>query len=253
MPSYKIIPIPKGEAKTHKLDQVVSELSIRKDDSELRRGILPETLSRLDINEGVAWFTYGIEEERTYPSAEGEQKFSDPPYCKKSVVGTIDDCFFVVEISSRQIKDDRADIRSLLEEKLVSDEVSLEYEDFSQSDLKYVEKKGLTLLKADIKPVEASEPDILTMVDRGDLRATDIYAQYENDRLRQVKVELMLRGKPFRIGFKKNGTVILYEKSLTREEQMEVLGSMTSIISELTSTTFQTTFEWADDSESAPG
>jgi hypothetical protein len=220
MPSFKIIPAPQDELETDDAEGVVGKLSIRDDVGDLRQGTLPGTFGRL--SETVFWFKYGIQEEFEYPKLD---ETGTAVQLSEYPISFLENGFIAVKKADTDTTDN---LLSLLEKQFAPD-VSLETVRFSGDALRTVINDASETIQAQITPKDRSQPERVSGTDR-DLPATDFWDNYGDEPLRKIKVNVDNQQKETRVGFDKYGVVILYEQSLTLEEQVEALNDLANTL-----------------------
>lgn len=231
MPSYKLIPIPNEAAKTGKHEQLVEELSARESNQLFQRGTIPETLDRL--REDVFWFDYAIEREFEYETLDGEH---ETKILEKHPVIFLGGNWVAIGNCNNEVEQEILDF--------VGDHFvpgySLEVQELEESTLRHIIDKAPEIVKADLNPSKESEPERISGKDRRSLRATDFWQRYEGEPVEKIKVKLPNEDKEVTVGFDKHGIVILYERSLEMDDQVEALEHVANnIISEFAEQQYQ--------------
>jgi len=231
MPSYKLIPTPNKDAKTENHEKLVEELSARESHQEFRRGTIPETLNGL--NGEVFWFDYAIEREFEYETLDGEH---ETKILEKHPVIFLGGDWVAIGNCNKEVEQE---ILDFVGNHFVPG-YSLEVQELEESTLRQIIKEAPEIVKADLNPSKESEPEKISGKDRRSLRATDFWQRYEGEPVEKIKVKLPNEEEEVTVGFDKHGIVILYERSLEIDEQVEALQHVANnIISEFVDQQYQ--------------
>lgn len=231
MPSYKLIPIPKEHAKTGKPETLVEELSARESHQEYRRGTIPETLE--DLDQDTFWFDYAIERELEYETLDGEHKTK---ILEKHPVIFLEGEWAAIGNCNKEVEQE---ILDFIGNHFVPG-YSLEVQELEESTLRQIIEQAPEIVKADLNPSQESEPEKISGKDRRSLRATDFWQRYEGEPVEKIKVKLPNEDKEVTVGFDKRGIIVLYERSLDMDEQVEALNHVAnSVISQYTDQHYQ--------------
>lgn len=214
MPSYKLIPTPHDDLDTDNVSERVETLSARESNNELRRGTLPETLA--SIADDVFWFDYAIERGFEYETLSGEHTTK---ILEKHPVVFLGGDFVAI---GNCTKDVETELLTVLEMHFVPG-YALEVLGFEETTLQKIIDQAPDIVKADLNPTRSSEPEQISGRDRRSLKATDFWDRYEGEPVSKVKVKLPNGGTEITVGFDKRGIIVLYEQSLTMQEQVEAL------------------------------
>lgn len=225
MPSYRLAPLPDVDLRAEEVSESVKKLSARKSDRKLKRGTLPETFSTL--SEDVFYFDFGFQMEVEVLTLDGPEK---RVRLEKVPAVFLGNDFLAIGNCN---KDTRRDILDFVQEGLSLD-YFLETIKFKGETLRRVVREAPNLLKAKFEPKQKWErPEKVSGSDR-DLRKTKLWQEYEDEPLSKVKVELPGGAENVTSGFSKNGTLVIYGRSIPMSQQIAVLKSITdNIVSEI--------------------
>lgn len=233
MPSYKLIPTPQDDLDTDNVQERVDSLSARESTKEFRRGTMPETLAGLA--DDVFWFQYAIEREFEYETLDGEHTTK---ILEKHPVVFLGGDFVAI---GNCTKDVESELVAFIESHFVPG-YALEVLDFQESTLRQIIDQAPDIIKADLNPTDRSEPERISGRDRRSLKATDFWDRYEGEPVSKIKVKLPNEGTEITVGFDTRGIVVLYEQSLTMQEQVEALHYVAdNIVAQFTTPQYQST------------
>jgi len=231
MPSYKLIPTPDKDAKTENHEELIEKLSARESNQEYKRGTIPETLEGL--REDIFWFDYAIEREFEYENLNGEQHTK---ILEKHPVIFLGGEWVAIGNCNKEVEEEILDFAG----NHFVPGYSLEVQELEESTLRQIIEEAPEIVKADLNPSKDTEPEKISGKDRRSLRATDFWQRYEGEPVEKIKVKLPNEDKEVTVGFDKHGIVILYERSLDMDEQVEALQHVANnIISEFADQQYQ--------------
>jgi len=235
LPSFRIIPVPKGACELKTMKGRISELSARNSKKQLREGTLPESMRIFD---DVLFFNYVFEYELEYPTLDGLEKTvasQEIPvvFFEKSSILAIGYCTRDIE---RQVLD-------FIEANFVHGYV-LRSIGFEETVLRSVIDRCPDVSQADVEPKGRRRGieriDRISCMGRG-ITDSEFWEDYGGEPLAKVKVRVTEIPEEARVGFTKRGVITIYNRNFTIEQQALVLRHiLEEIVSPLaTSTAFQ--------------
>jgi len=231
MPSYKLIPAPAKDAETENHKELIEKLSARESNQEFRRGTIPETLDGL--RDDAFWFDYAIEREFEYETLGGEH---ETKILEKHPIIFLGGDWIAIGNCNKEVEEE---ILDFVGNHFVPG-YSLEVQELEESTLRQIIDEAPEIVKADLNPSKESEPEKISGKDRRSLQATDFWQRYEGEPVEKIKVKLPNEEEEVTVGFDKHGIVILYERSLDMDEQVEALQHVANnIISEFVDQQYQ--------------
>jgi len=214
MPSYKIIPIEEERIDPQTLQERINTVLGPDSTRDQRRGVVPDTFT--ESEDSISWIKYGREESYYRPTWDGTEETTE--VSKFPIIFLQNGYVAHGKASNKTEADIEATVRELL-----GSEISLEPIEFDKDDLAEVIDEASALQEADVSPSDRDDPEYLTASDRGDLRNTSFYADYNADPFEKIRIAVPGRDVNVDVGFDAEGTVILYGRNMGMAVQARAL------------------------------
>lgn len=214
MPSYKIIPTEKDRIDPETLREGVKTVIGPKSTQDPKRGIVPDTFT--ENEDGICWTEYGREETYDRPTWDGTEETTE---VSKFPIAFLQNGYVAHGKASKTIE---TEIKATIQ-KLLASEISLDPVEFDEEDLAEVIDQASVLQQANVSPSDRDDPEYLTASDRGDLRNTSFWEDYDVDPFEKIRIAVPGRDVDVDIGFDAKGSVILYGRNMEMAVQARAL------------------------------
>lgn len=214
MPSYKIIPTETDRIDPETLREAVNTVLGPDSTRDPRRGIVPDTITEND--DGICWVEYGREETYDRPTWDGTEETTE---VSKFPVIFLQNGYVAHGKASNTIE---TDIEATIQ-KLLDSEISFDPVEFDEDDLAEVIDQASALQEANVSPSDRDDPEYLTASDRGDLRNTTFWEDYDVDPFEKIRIAVPGRDVNVDVGFDAKGTIVLYGRKMVMAVQARAL------------------------------
>jgi hypothetical protein len=214
MPSYKIIPTETYRIDPETLQERVNSVLGPDSTRDPKRGIVPETFT--ENKDGICWIKYGCEETYNRPTWDGTEETTE---VSKFPIIFLQNGYVAHGKASNTIE---TNIESTIQE-LIGSEISLNPVEFDENDLTEVIDQASALQEANVSPSDRDDPEYLTASDRGDLRNTSFWEDYDVDPFEKIRIAVPGRNVDVDIGFDAKGTIVLYGRNMEMAVQARAL------------------------------
>lgn len=214
MPSYKIIPTETDRIDSETLQNQVTDVLGPESPRQPRRGIVPDTFT--ESVDDMCWVKYGREETYDRSTWEGTEETTK---VSKYPIIFLQNGYIAHGKASNTVE---SDIEALIQQ-LLDAEISLTPIEFDEEDLAEVIDQAQALQEADVSPSDHDDPEHLTASDRGDLRDTTFWEDYDVDPFKKIRIAVPGRDVDVDIGFDAAGTIILYGRNMEMVVQAKAL------------------------------
>lgn len=214
MPSYKIIPTENVRIAPQTLQEAVNTVLGPDSTRDQRRGIVPDTFT--ENEDGICWVKYGREETYDRPIWDGTEETIE---VSKFPIVFLQNGYVAHGRASNTIE---TEIEATIQE-LLDSEISFDQVEFDEDDLAEVIGQASTLQEANVSPTDRDDPEYLTASDRGDLRNTSFWEDYDVDPFEKIRIAVPGRDVGVDVGFDAMGTIILYGRKMEMAVQARAL------------------------------
>lgn len=214
MPSYKIIPTEKDRIDPETLREAVNTVLGPESKRDPKRGIVPDTFTTNE--DGICWVKYGREETYDRSTWEGSEETTE---VSKFPIVFLQNGYVAHGKSSNKIE---AEIQATIQ-KLLDSEISFDQVEFDEDDLAEVINQASALQEANVSPSDRDDPEYLTASDRGDLRNTSFWEDYDVDPFEKIRIAVPGRDVDVDVGFDAKGTIVLYGRNMEMAVQARAL------------------------------
>ena len=240
MPSYLMGRLKDFNFDEEEILRKVQNLSAIEDSKDLKTGTLPETFHATDRG---CRFTYTREEWSEEGGLDEEE-----------TVKTTSEYSIVIKKSghifletANCVKAIRREVHGFVQRHF-AESFAVEPVEFSDDDLRRMEKDAESLYRLGVCPKSTGEVDEIKMIDRDEVRGKNVHTEYSDAPWAMIKVGLKRRDIEHKIGMRRSGKLTIYGKDLEPSSELEILSS---VIEELRPLANQSSYQTAMDAQTA--